>query len=99
MSLQAALDVANGVENLCTLIRNHHAVACYVAVFLRENGIRRLGSMEIDEDGWWTGIWCRECKKLVEPMRRHYAIPMCHDCLPPPPPLPVCPEVFDAQGD
>lgn len=32
---------------------------------------------------------CCKCGKRVEPGREDFAHPICHDCLPPPEPLPV----------
>lgn len=84
-------ETAQNVELLHPLLEEHNYSAFHFASFLRANGIRRVGDREIDENGWWTGIWCRECKKKVEPVRRCWAIPMCYDCIPPPPPLPVAP--------
>jgi hypothetical protein len=32
---------------------------------------------------------CHKCGKPVEQGRRCYVIPMCYNCLPPPPPIPI----------
>ena len=40
-------------------------------------------------------ILCRKCGKPVEHKRECYVTPLCYDCLPPPPPIPIAEIKYD----
>ena len=45
-----------------------------------------------------SGMACATCLGPVEPDRKNFAIPTCHTCLPPPPPLGIAPLNSQKKG-
>lgn len=56
--------------------------------------LREIRALKKEMEGLVKPPLCRQCGKRVEPLRACYAVPVCYDCLPPPPEL----ETIDTGG-